>query len=126
MIYFVGVLTLALLLIALTLAGRERHKRLARSSEAIHRTIYSSFSTPPLLEMSYLYGYPFFKIMFRSQGELEIATESGVNRAFMQEIDALCKSRGPRTRPFSADKGVYFTYEGWLEEQIAKDKGLTS
>ena len=126
MSYFVVALILALLLIPLALPGREKHKRLVRSSEAIHRTVYSSLSTPPRLEVSYLYGYPFFKITFRSQEELQITTQSGVNLAFMREIEALCKSRGPKSHPFSADQGVFFTYEGWLEEQVAKDKALTS
>lgn len=71
-----------------------------------------------------MYGYPAFTVTFVSKNELRLAEEAGLNQSFKREIDVLCKGTGPKSSPFSADRGVLLTYQGWLEEQAAKDKAF--
>lgn len=105
------ILILALLLSLLIIRGRRRHLRLKSECEAAFSRIYATYPSPPSFEMSYSYGYPAFKITFESKLQLETATYTGINKAFKREINALCKELGSKERPFTADSGVFFTYQ---------------
>jgi len=70
--------------------------------------------------MSYSYGYPAFEIKFRSKSELEASANQ--NEMFKAEIDKIFKGQGPRSRPFSADLAIFFTYDGYLDELRARYK----
>jgi hypothetical protein len=119
-------LAIALLFLALMIPvivrARMRHARLKSACQAAFDRIYASQSPVPKLHVSYSYGFPAFQVMFNSKPALETAAAAGLNRSFTQEIAALCKDRGSKSTPFDADNAVFFTYEGWLEEQVAKDK----
>ncbi len=117
---------LALLLSLLIIRGRRRHLRLKSACEAAFSRVYATHPSPPSFEMSYSYGYPAFKITFESKLQLETATHTGINKEFKREINALCKGLGSKERPFTADSGVFFTYQGWLEEQLSRVKSEQS
>jgi len=119
MSYFV-VLALAVLLIGLIVRGTGRQQRLVGASEEICARVYRSFSPVPRLDISSAYGYPTFQVTFRSTSELRAAADAGLNLSFQREIGVLCKDQGSTSDPFSADLAVFFTYEGWLEEQVAQ------
>jgi hypothetical protein len=100
--------------------SRKRFKRMKQSvQEAFERT-YSDISPMPALEVSFEYGFPHFTVMFRAKEDLNAATENGVNDSFKSAVATLCKDWGSKSRPFDASLGTYLTYEGHLEEQLAK------
>jgi hypothetical protein len=103
-------LSLFLLLAAYAILSRRRHLRLKRACLAAFTRIYASTSPAPTFEMAYSYGEPTFQIDFPSQAAMAAAGEAGANGAFLHAIDALCKDRGRRRRPFKAERAVYFTH----------------
>lgn len=121
MSYFV-LLSLAALLAVWFIRGSVRHKRLVSGCEAIFRKIYAAPSPMPRLEIGSSYSYPTFTLTFLSKREREAADEAGLNQSFKHEIDMLCRDYGSKSNPFDADKAVWFTYQGWLEEQAARDR----
>ena len=110
------------LLIPVSIRHIARQARLKSASEAAFNRIYVALAPKPTLEHSYRYGFPTFKVMFTSNAALEAAAAAGLNESFKQEIAVLCDDRGSKSRPFDVNKAVWFTYDGWLEEQVAKGK----
>ena len=115
-------LALVALLLVLIVRGNAAHRRLQRASEGALARIYMPSSALPQLALSHSYGYPSFQVTFTSKLELQAAADAGLNESFKREIDALCKGRCPKDRPFTAEQGVFFTYDGWLPEQLKRDK----
>ncbi len=86
---------------------RERTKTLV---DVAFQCAYAQLSPPPSILISSSYGYPAFKVKFRSKLEMEAAAIR--NDTFKAEIDKMFKGYGPRSRPFSADMAIFFTYDG--------------
>lgn len=114
-------LAMAALLLLSIVRTRTAHKRLQSESEASLARIYEAVPETPRLALSYSYGYPAFKVTFPSEQVLQAAADAGLNELFKRDIDAACRGHGPRSRPFNAEYGVFFTYEGALEAQMKED-----
>lgn len=112
----------ALLFVVWFVHGSVRHKQLKKASESTFHRVYAAFHELPKLEISNSYGYPAFSVTFASKAVRQEAADAGLNEQFLQEIGQLCKGMGPRSSPFDANQAVFFTYRGWLEEEIAKAK----
>lgn len=82
--------------------------------DAAFQTAYAQLSSRPSIVASSSYGFPAFEIKFRSRLELE--TASARNDVFKAEIDKIFKDYGSRWNPFSAEKAIFFTYDGHLDE----------
>lgn len=106
--------TVALTAIGLVFLVRAHsaHKRLLNESEAALKRIYTAKDCLPQIALAYRYGYPAFTVKFQSKQELQIAEEAGLNDIFKREIDALCSDRVRAEAPYTAEQGVYFTYDG--------------
>ena len=115
-----GSLVVLAFLAVVFVRGKLAHVRLRRESEFAATRSYGVASEIPRLDITYSYGYPAFKVTFHTKLELQVADELGRNKDFKREIDTLCKTHGPKNRPFSAEQAIFFTYEGWLEEQDRK------
>ena len=96
---------------------RDRTKKLV---DEAFRVAYSDVANPPSIVVSSSYGYPTFEIKFRSKPEMEAATTQ--NGIFKVEIDRIFEGLGPRSRPFSAEMAIFFTYDGYLDELRARFK----
>jgi hypothetical protein len=90
---------------------RERNNKLV---DAAFQDSYSQLPNPPSMKISSAYGYPAFEIQFRSKVEMDAAAAK--NEVFKVAIDEIFKAHGPRSRPFSADLAIFFTYQGHLDE----------
>jgi hypothetical protein len=108
--------------------ARRRQARIKVLVDGAYHRSYSSLSVPPKLVRSSVHGYPAFEVSFGSKREMEGAATC--NAAFKEEIAAIFKSRswikawGPFFQPFSADKAIFFTYDGYLDELRARIKAL--
>jgi hypothetical protein len=111
----IGGLTLALLLIWIGILVR-RHRRLKRASVAAFARVYANWSPLPELKLSYSYGYPAFRVTFKSKLNVNAAAEAGLNTEFLGLIGTLCKGLGTKRRPFRADAAVFFTYPGYAND----------
>lgn len=100
--------------------SRRRQIKLKTKCEMAFVSIYIKLSPSPKFEMSYSYSYPAFTITFRSKNDLVAAEEQGFNASFTQTIGQLCKGLGSREHPFEAKRAIFFTFEGWLEEELAR------
>ena len=83
-------------------------------------TVYDTFKPIPGFEMKYHYGYPAFTITFHNKEQREEAEKLGLNSSFVAEIGRICKERGSSTRPFEAERAVFFSYAGYVAEFLAK------
>jgi hypothetical protein len=115
---YLGYATLVVLglLAVQVVRARMALQSLRKASEAAAASVYASSSSMPTLEVNYSYGYPAFTVTFATKPALKAAADAGLNESFKREIDSLCKGRGPKARPFTAEQGVFFTYRGWREE----------
>ena len=110
--FFAYVLLPLAVLICLALAfGRIRHLKLKRAALTELAGAYAAHSEQPRLELSYLYGYPAFTVIFRNHALLQSAMESGSNTTFTRAIATLCKGHGSKNRPFDAELAVSFQHE---------------
>lgn len=119
---YVGVVVLILigLLVANHPRVRRERERTKKLADAAFRDAYAQLSPPPSIVMSSSYGYPAFEIKFCSKSEMEAAAPR--NDTFKAEIDKIFKGYGPRSRPFSAEMAIFFTYNGHLDELRARYK----
>jgi len=92
---------------------RER-ERVKKSVDEAFRTAYAPLTRSPSIAVSSSYGYPAFEIKFGSKSEMVAAAVQ--NEVFKLEIDRVFKGYGPRSRPFSAEMAIFFTYDGYLDE----------
>jgi hypothetical protein len=116
---YVALLVIGLLAVQIVRARMSLHN-LRKASEVAAACVYASSPSIPSLAVSYSYSYPAFTVTFPSKPELQAAADTGLNESFKREIDFLCKGRGPKPRPFTAEQGVFFTYQGWLQELHAQ------
>ncbi len=99
---------------------RRQQERIRASVEDALRRSYAPLPISPKLMMSSSYGYPAFEVSFGSKREMEAA--AACSTAFKEEIATLFKSPtwfkgwGPFFQPFNADKAIFFTYDGYLDE----------
>lgn len=100
--------------------GRKVRAQTGKMANKAFLDAYGQLSPPPAISISSWYGYPTFKITFRSKPELEAAATR--NAGFKAGIDKAFGGAGPRSRPFSADMAVFFTHEGCLDEQRARNQ----
>jgi hypothetical protein len=88
--------------------------------EAAFQHAYAGWSPSPTFEMTYSYGYPAFKVIFRSKSERDAAERAGANTAFAHAIQDLCGNRGPQSHPFRAEQAIFFGYAGYVEEMLTR------
>jgi hypothetical protein len=119
---YVGVAAVILVLLILANQPRVRRERerTQKLIDAAFRDAYAQLSAPPSITRSSSYGYPAFEIKFRSKPEMAAAARG--NELFKTEIGKIFEGHGPRSRPFSADQAIFFTYEGYLDELRAHYK----
>lgn len=110
----VGILLTSALLYARIVHVRRERARDAIASETVFREIYGALSPLPRFEVSSSYGYPALLVVFASKTEMNAATR--MNDDFRIRIGSVFKGRGSASRPFEADRAIFFTYEGWFEE----------
>jgi hypothetical protein len=108
-------LALALLLVWIGILVR-RHRRLKRASYAAFARVYENWSPLPELKTSYSYGYPAFRVTFKSKLDLNAAADAGLNTEFLGLVGGLCKDYGTKRRPFRAEAAVFFTYQGYIND----------
>jgi hypothetical protein len=113
---YVGIAVLLLVgwIIAIQPRIRREREREKKSIDEAFRAAYAQLSHSPSIVVSSSYGYPAFEIKFRSKPEMEAAAVQ--NEIFKREIDRIFEGYGPRSRPFSAEMAIFFTYEGHLDE----------
>jgi hypothetical protein len=104
------ILSILIALAAYALHARLRHRRLKSACVAAFASSFATASPAPTLEMSYSYGEPVFQVRFASRADLAAAAGSGANASFLRAIDALCRNRGRRRRPFRAERAVFFSH----------------
>ena len=80
--------------------------------------VYVNANPRPSLALRYSYGFPAFTVTFQAKEHRDESEKSGLNGLFVQAIADLCVNEGTRRSPFEAQRAVYFTYAGWLEEQL--------
>jgi len=113
---YVGIAALVLVgwIIAIQPRVRKERERTKRLVDEAFQQVYAQLPIPPSMKISSSYGYPTFAIQFRSKAEMDGAAER--NAGFKSAIDSIYKGYGSRSRPFSADMAIFFTYEGHLNE----------
>jgi hypothetical protein len=113
---YVGIAVLILIgwIVAIQPRVRKERERTKSLVDAAFRDAYAQLPNPPSMKISSSYGYPAFEIMFQSKAELDGAAVQ--NEGFKVAIDGIYKGYGPRSRPFSADMAIFFTYDGYLDE----------
>jgi len=103
---------------------RRQQERIRASVDDALRRSYAPLSILPKLVMSSSYGYPAFEVSFGSKREMEAA--SACSTAFTEEIAKLHKSPswfkgwGPFFQAFSAEKAIFFTDDGYLDDLRAR------
>jgi hypothetical protein len=112
-------LLVALVIVALRRSRKVRDQTRKIADEAF-LDAYGQLSPPPSIVVSFRYGYPAFEIKFRSKSEMVAAAAR--NAAFKAGINKAFEGYGPRSRPFSADMAIFFTYEGYFDELRARYK----
>ena len=119
---YVGIAVLLLIgwIIAIQPRVRKERERTKSLVDAAFQDSYSQLPNPPSMKISSSYGYPAFEIQFRSKVEMD--TAAAKNEVFKVAIDEIFKGHGPRSRPFSADMAIFFTYHGHLDELRAHYK----
>ena len=119
---YVGIAVLLLIgwIIAIQPRVRKEREKYKNLVDAAFRDAYARLPNPPSMKISSSYGYPAFEIMFRSKAERDSAATC--NEEFKAAIDGIYKGYGPRSRPFSADMAIFFTYDGYLDELRAQYK----
>jgi hypothetical protein len=119
---YVGIAVLLLIgwIIAIQPRVRKERERTKSLVDAAFRDAYARLPNPPSLKISSSYGYPAFEVMFRSKAERDSAVAQ--NEEFKGAIDGIYKDYGPRSRPFSADMAIFFTYDSYLDEFRAQHK----
>ena len=100
--------------------GRKVREQTRKLADKPFLDAYGQLSPPPSIVISSSYGYPAFKIIFRSRADMEAAAPR--NAAFRAGIDKAFEGYGPRKRPFSADQAIFFTHEGYFDEIRARYK----
>jgi hypothetical protein len=93
-----------------------RHRRLKAAIDLAFSRVYANWSPLPELKISYSYGYPAFRVTFKSKLDMNAAAEAGLNTEFFGLIGELCKDFGTKRRPFRADAAVFFTYQGYIND----------
>jgi hypothetical protein len=104
-----GYILLILVVLVCVLAW-SRH-RFWRACRGVFERVYVNSSSLPAFEMSSSYGFPAFKVTFRSKSEMQAAASEGLNAEFLRLMNDLCKDQGSKDRPFSAEIATYFTHE---------------
>ena len=94
--------------------ARKEREQVIKRVYAVFYDAYAGLSPPPALAQSSQYGYPAFEVMFRSKPEM--AAAKNMNDAFRAGIGEIFMDYGPKSRPFSAEQAVSFTYEGFRDE----------
>jgi len=82
--------------------------------------IFTKTVPKPTYEYGFTHGFPTFTITYATKAKLIKAKEIGTPKLFALEIEKLCKDIGSESNPFDAELSVWFTYEGELEQIIAK------
>ena len=96
---------------------REREQQKA-SVDAAFQNAYAELIPQPHLVSSTSYGYPAFEIKFPSKVALEAAASR--NAVFKAEIAKIFERVGSCLNAFDAEKAIFFTYDGYLEELRAR------
>lgn len=96
---------------------KEAERRVHLVNAAFHDA-YAHLPNPPCMKISSTHGFPVFEIKFRSKAERD--TAAAQNEDFKSAIDEIYKGSGLRMNPFSAERAIFFTYEGHVDELIAE------
>jgi hypothetical protein len=95
---------------------KRRHARLQDSCLAAITRIYAGSDPLPSFTLRYQYGYPAFEIKFRTREQCEQAARLGLNASFTDTVETLCKGLGTSRRPFDAQRAIFFSYIGYVED----------
>jgi hypothetical protein len=99
---------IVLLVVAYAVFGRQRHVRLQAACSDAFESTYATTAPRPAFEMAYSYGEPVFQVQFATKADMQAAADA--NAAFLRAIDELCQHRGRKSRPFKAERAVFFQY----------------
>jgi len=115
MIYKIG-LILVSLFVAWVAYRLILHRIESNRQRSIFSLVFEKFdSTKPNLIISSSYGYPSFKLIFKTKEDMDKAEREGFIKQFtirIQEICQLPSDTGREARPFDAERAIYTTYEG--------------
>ena len=89
-----------------------------RHVEALKAAFAPTTQRVPHLTEGYIYGYPYFTLTFESETEMKLAEQTKCIAAFKQSIQSLYGHLGGSRKPFSADRAVAATYEGFRPTPI--------
>ena len=100
--------------------SRRRRALLRVTCTAAFHEAFCALMPSPILEIRYLYGVPAFKVKFATSSQLDTAEQEGRLARFTESIENLCKNN--RFRTFVANRAIFFTYQGQIEEKLRASK----
>ena len=111
-------------LVIVVLVFRSISKQRTREQQywAAFESVFSSLPATPKYEQRYSYGYPAFTVTFASKPDLDENRTNGLTERFTKRIGELCKDSGSKKHPFDAERAIWFTYEGEIDEIVARSQ----
>ena len=114
----IAVLLVIVLMVRSTKMRKAREQRCRDAFESV----FSDSTVRPTYEQGYSYGYPSFTVTFPSKADLQHSETQGRTKRFRDEITQCCEDSGSKKHPFDAERAIWFTYEGEIDEMRSKSQ----
>jgi hypothetical protein len=100
--------------------GTWHSRREAKRYRQLFDEVFEPTKSGPTLKLNSQYGYPAFTVLFATPDEMAKQERVVQINAFKTQIQKLCGHIGSDSRPFDAAIAVDVSYDGYIDEMVAK------